>query len=116
MGPFSRAALIAWAATALVPLPQLVAAQGAYPEKPVRLIVPTAPGAGQDIVNRLVGQKLSDAWGQPVIVDNRPGANGVVASELVARASPDGYVIAAGNSGPPTINATFSRKLSSAPR
>jgi tripartite-type tricarboxylate transporter receptor subunit TctC len=76
------------------------------------MIVPTAAGAGQDIVNRLIGQKLSEAWGQPVVVDNRPGANGVVATELGARAAPDGYVIACGNSGTHAINATLYRKLS----
>jgi tripartite-type tricarboxylate transporter receptor subunit TctC len=75
------------------------------------LIVPTAAGAGQDIVNRLIAQKLSESWGQPVIVDNRPGANGVMATELVARATPDGYVISAGNSGTHAINATLYRKV-----
>jgi tripartite-type tricarboxylate transporter receptor subunit TctC len=112
MGQFLQAASVAYATALLVLLPHLVVAQGVYPEKPVRMIVPTAAGAGQDIVNRLIGQKLSEAWGQPVIVDNRPGANGVVASELAARASADGYVISAGNSGTHAINATLYRKLS----
>jgi tripartite-type tricarboxylate transporter receptor subunit TctC len=106
-----RAVAVSFAALFAL-LPPLVVAQPAYPDKPVRMIVPTAPGAGQDIVNRLIGQKLSEAWGQPVVVDNRPGANGVVASELVARAAPDGYVISCGNSGTHAINATLYRKLS----
>ncbi len=110
MRRLSDGALAASAAALL--LSCAVIAHAAYPEKPVRMIVPTAPGAGQDIVNRLIGQKLSEAWGQPVVVDNRPGANGVVASELVARAAPDGYVIACGNSGTHAINATLYRKLS----
>ena len=105
-------ALAACVAALFAFLPPLVVAQSTYPEKPVRMIVPTAAGAGQDIVNRLIGQKLSEAWGQPVVVDNRPGANGVVATELGARAAPDGYVIACGNSGTHAINATLYRKLS----
>jgi tripartite-type tricarboxylate transporter receptor subunit TctC len=106
-----RAAGCACATAVLVSLPQLVMAQGSFPDKPIRLIVPTAAGAGQDIVARLIAQKLNEALGQPVVVDNRPGANGVVATELVARAPADGSVIAVGNSGTHAINATLYRKL-----
>lgn len=106
-----RAAGFACATVVLMSLPQRVMAQGSYPDKPIRLILPTAAGAGHDIVARLIAQKLNEAIGQPVIVDNRPGANGVVAAELVARAPADGYVIAVGNSGTHAINATLYRKL-----
>jgi len=106
-----RAAGCACATAVLVSLPQLVMAQGSFPDKPIRLIVPTAAGAGQDIVARLIAQKLNEALRQPVIVDNRPGANGVVATELVARAPADGSMIAVGNSGTHAINATLYRKL-----
>lgn len=64
-----------------------------YPSKPIRLIVTVAPGAGADITTRAVGQILSDHFGQSVVVDNRAGGSGVIATELVARAAPDGYTI-----------------------
>lgn len=68
------------------------AAQG-YPAKPVRLIVPFPAGGSTDIVARTIGQKLSEAWGQPVIVDNRAGASTVIGTEIVAKAPPDGYTL-----------------------
>ena len=64
-----------------------------YPIKPIRLIVTVAPGAGADMTTRAVGQILSDHFGQSVVVDNRAGGSGVIATELVARAAPDGYTI-----------------------
>src|SRR5688500_7254820 len=64
-----------------------------YPTKPVRLIVTVAPGAGADTITRAVGQILSDHFGQTIVVDNRAGGGGVIATELVARAAPDGYTI-----------------------
>jgi tripartite-type tricarboxylate transporter receptor subunit TctC len=64
-----------------------------YPRKPIRLIVPFAPGGNTDFLARLVGQKLGESWGQQVIADNRPGAGGSVAGEMTARAAPDGYTL-----------------------
>ena len=64
-----------------------------YPAKPVRFLVPFAPGGGNDIVARILGSKLSEAWGQQVVVDNRPGAGGNMAAEITARAAPDGYTV-----------------------
>jgi len=75
-----------------------VAAQG-YPSKPIRFVVPYAPGGNTDILARLLGQKLSDAWGQQVIIDNRPGAAGTVGAELVARSPADGYTLIMGSFG-----------------
>jgi tripartite-type tricarboxylate transporter receptor subunit TctC len=65
-----------------------------YPSKPITLIVPYSPGGGTDVLARTVAQKLSANWGQPVIVENRPGANGMIGSASVAKAAPDGYTLA----------------------
>src|SRR5687767_7773918 len=73
------------------------AAWSAYPEKPVRLIVPSPPGGGNDIMARLAGQKLTEAWGKPVLVDNRPGAGGAIAFDMAARAEPNGYTLLLGS-------------------
>lgn len=64
-----------------------------YPERPVRVIVPFAPGGGNDIIARILGQRLTEAWKQQVIVDNRPGAGGNIAAEITARAAPDGHTV-----------------------
>ena len=75
------------------------AAAESYPSKPIRFVVPYAPGGNTDILARLLGQKLSEAWGQQVITDNRPGAAGTVGAELVARAPADGYTLIMGSFG-----------------
>jgi tripartite-type tricarboxylate transporter receptor subunit TctC len=64
-----------------------------YPNRPVQIIVPFTPGTGMDILARTVGQKLSERWGQPVVVDNRPGASGNIGTDLVVKAAPDGYTL-----------------------
>jgi tripartite-type tricarboxylate transporter receptor subunit TctC len=71
----------------------LSGAAQSYPAKPVRFIVPYAPGGGTDIVARIIGQKLSDAWGLPVVIDNRPGAGSTVGTALAVRAPADGYTL-----------------------
>lgn len=72
-------------------------AWGAYPEKPVRLIVPSPPGGGNDVMARMAGQKLAEMWGRQVVVDNRPGAGGAIAFEMAARAESNGYTLVLGS-------------------
>ena len=72
-------------------------ASAAYPEKPIRLIVPSPPGGGNDIMARLAGLKVTEAWGKQVLVDNRPGAGGAIAFEMAARAEPNGYTLLLGS-------------------
>src|SRR3954468_647360 len=69
----------------------------AYPDKPVRLVVPSPPGGGNDIMARLAGQKLTEAWVKQVVVDNRPGAGGAIGFEMAARAEPNGYTLLLGS-------------------
>ena len=64
-----------------------------YPAKPIRIIVMNGPGSGPDIVSRVVGFRLTEAWGQQVVIDNRAGANGIIGAEIGARAAPDGYTL-----------------------
>ena len=86
------AASCALAAVALLASP-LVYAQD-YPVKPIHIIVPLPPGGSNDVLARLLGQKMSEAFGQPVIVENKPGAAGNIATDYVAKSAPDGYTIA----------------------
>ena len=83
-----------------------------YPQKPIRFVVPFAAGGTTDIVSRLVGQKLAESIGQSVIIENRPGANGTVGSEIVAKAVPDGYTLLIGYLGTLAINPHLYAKLS----
>lgn len=71
----------------------------AYPTKPIRVVVALAPGGGVDTTARITAQRLAEAWGQQVVVENRPGAGGTIATELVARAAPDGYTLLVHSSG-----------------
>ncbi len=82
-----------------------------YPAKPIRMIVPLAPGGGTDIAARITGQKLTERWGQQVIVDNRPGAGGNIGAEIVSRATPDGHTLLVSNPGPIVVNPWLFSKL-----
>ena len=83
-----------------------------YPTKPIRIIVAYTPAGTTDILARAIGQKMTEAWGQPVIVDNRPGANGNIGTELAARATPDGYTILMATAATHSINNTLYPGLS----
>jgi len=101
--PISRRKLLitlGFGSTALLPR----AALAAYPDRPIHLVVPFAPGGNADLVGRLVGQYMSAALGQPVVIDNKGGAGGSIGAEAVARATPDGYTLLVGSNGPLTVN------------
>ena len=98
--------LVAAAAAIACCAPQLSAAQS-YPVKPVRLVVPSSPGGGTDIVGRIVAQKLAESLGQQVIVDNRAGAGTMIGNEIVAKSPPDGYTLLMGVSTLATIPAVY---------
>jgi len=83
--------LAAIAFSALAALPPAQAAQPAFPDRPIRLIIGSAPGSGPDIISRLVAEHLYGAWGQRVVVDSRPGVAGAISAELALRSNPDGY-------------------------
>jgi tripartite-type tricarboxylate transporter receptor subunit TctC len=82
-----------------------------YPSRPVTVVVPFPPGGGTDVGARLVAQKLSLKWGQPVIIENRGGAAGRVGAELVAKAKPDGYTLLVGNVGTQSVNPALYKKM-----
>jgi tripartite-type tricarboxylate transporter receptor subunit TctC len=86
------------------------AAAPEYPAKPIRIIATTTPGSGPDIIARLIGQKLTEAWGQPVIVDPRPGASGMIGAEIAARAAPDGYTFMIATSQHAIVNAMYEKR------
>src|SRR5713101_6932227 len=88
------AALIATAASAQT---ASTGSAQTYPWRPVRLIVPFPPGGSTDILSRALGQKLAEGLGQPVVIDNRPGAGGSIGSEVAAKAAPDGYTLVMGS-------------------
>jgi tripartite-type tricarboxylate transporter receptor subunit TctC len=87
-------------AVAAIPLAQ---AQS-YPAKPIRIIVPYSPGGTTDMLARTIGKHLQDKWGQPVVVENKPGVNGMIGSDLVAKAAPDGYTLGIASPGSHAAN------------
>lgn len=113
--PTGRRALLATAAALLCAGPFSAHAQNTYPTRSVRLIVGFPAGTGPDIVARLVGQKLSETWGMGVVVDNKPGAGGLIAATEAARATPDGYTLMLGETGQLSIAPSSYNKLPYAP-
>ena len=110
MNPFirSRTLRIAAAMACFLSWPSAALAQE-YPAKSIRVVVPFPPGGGSDLIARLVAQKLAIVFGQPVVADNRAGASGNIAAEIVARSAPDGYTLLFGNSSLSISPAVFSK-------
>jgi len=82
-----------------------------YPAKPIRMVVGFPPGGGNDIVARMVGSKMQEAWGEPVLIDNKPGANSIIAAEYVAKSAPDGYTLLVNATGGMSVNPVLYAKL-----
>ncbi|MGD9945483.1 MAG: Bug family tripartite tricarboxylate transporter substrate binding protein [Burkholderiaceae bacterium] len=106
-----RAALRSLAAVPFLLPAARAAAQDRFPERPVRMIVPYAPGNVTDAVARLLAERLAKTWGQGVVVDNRPGAAGMIGLEMLAKAPADGYTLGMGAIGPLALNPAFYAKL-----
>ena len=102
--PCIALAAAAWMAAAQAYAQRAPGAASDYPTRPVRIIVPQAAGGGVDVVARQLAQKLSETWGQQVLVDNRPGANGIIGIEGIAKSKPDGYTLGAAFTSVLTIN------------
>ncbi len=100
------------ATAALLALGVMHANAQPFPSKSVKIIVPSTPGDGSDVLARSIAQKLTERWGQPVIVENRPGAGGVVGTEAAAKSPADGYTVIMGNAGSHAINQALYPKLS----
>src|SRR5690349_13981638 len=98
------------AALILLCAPSGAWAQG-YPTKPIRIVVGFPPGGGNDIIARLVGAKMQESWGEPVVIDNKPGANSIIASEFVAKSAPDGYTLLVNATGGMSVNPVLYARL-----
>ena len=78
-----------------------------YPSRPVKIVVPWTPGGGNDVLGRVIAQKLSESWGQPVVVENKPGAGGNIGADAVAKSPPDGYTLLVAANNILSINPTM---------
>ncbi|MGB8435076.1 MAG: tripartite tricarboxylate transporter substrate-binding protein, partial [Burkholderiales bacterium] len=105
MNKLLTAAFLAFALTGVA------AAQDKWPSRPIRMIVPFPPGSSPDLVGRMLAEKLTPALGQPVVVENKPGAGGMVGTAQVANADPDGYTIGLSIPGPLAVNTVLMQKM-----
>jgi len=110
-GSFAAAAAFALLVSMVASPASAQAPGGAYPNRPVKLVIPFPPGGSLDIVGRAIAQKLTEAWGQSVVVDNRPGAGGNIGADLVAKAAPDGYTVVMGALSTHAVNPSLYGKM-----
>ena len=103
-----KTARFLWAAATLAAATALAQS---YPSKPIHVVVGFPPGGGNDIIARMVGAKMQEAWGQPVVIDNKPGANSIIAAEFVAKSAPDGYTLLVNATGGMSVNPVLYAKL-----
>src|SRR5882672_10084749 len=92
-------------------LASAVASAQTYPGRPIKIIAPFPAGGGYDFLSRIVGHKMAETWGQPVVVENRAGANGNIGTDFVAKAPPDGYTLLMGGNSPISLNVSLYPKL-----
>jgi tripartite-type tricarboxylate transporter receptor subunit TctC len=111
LSSITRRRVLGLALAAATLAPGLALAQGQYPNRPVRIIVPFAPGGTTDIFARLIGEKLSQTLGQQFVIENRAGAGGNIGADAVAKADPDGYTLVMGTVGTHAINASLYAKM-----
>jgi tripartite-type tricarboxylate transporter receptor subunit TctC len=110
---YKYAACALWLAASLICPP---AQADEYPSRPIRLIVPYAPGGGADSVARIVAKRVGETIGQPIVIENRGGAGSILGTEMVQKAAPDGYTLLLGQSGPISINPAVYKDLRYDPR
>ncbi len=109
LSSFIRVAAVAVFSLTAVALPCAAAPEDEYPSRPVRMVIPFPPGGGADVLGRIVGDGLAQRLGQPVVIDNRPGANGNIGMEAVARAPADGYTLILATAGTWAVNPSLYR-------
>ena len=90
---------------------QAQSAAQTYPNKPIRIVVTFTPGGAPDIIARLLGERFTAVWGQPVVIDNKPGSGGNIGSDFVAKSAPDGYTLVVGTVGTHSINGALYTKM-----
>ncbi len=105
---YTRRTILAGLALAAI---RPAAAQADYPSRPIRLIVPFPPGGPADLIARFVGQRIGERWGQPVVIENRPGANTAIGAQLVAKSAPDGHTLLVGMDTTMVMNPILSANL-----
>src|SRR5438046_3245693 len=110
--PFMRKTFAPLRCAAMLPMATLASAQPpTYPDKPIRIVVPFPVGGVADTFGREIGRKLTESWGQPVVIDNRPGAGGNIGADIVAKSPADGYTLLMGTVGTHAINSSLYAKM-----